>query len=435
MFKEHFRVDENGNLYVGGVKASDLAERFGTPLFVMDEVRIRNNYRRFYNAFATRWERVLIAYAYKANSNLAVCKVLHEEGAGAEVVSMCELKAALGLGVPAEKIVFNGNNKSEREIELAARKGVLINVDSLEELELINELSTGLGRKVRIGIRVNPNIEVPTHPYIATGLRESKFGLDMESGEALEGFSKAMGYKNLEVVGIHCHVGSQILDTAPFEEEAKRVMDFVGKLKEELRLQLEFVDLGGGLGVPRKPGERGASPEEVASRVIPVLRESVRERGVKPFTLILEPGRYLVGDAGVLLLRVGCFKPRDRTPSWVCVDGGINILIRPALLGTYYHMEVANRMKSEHTELVNIAGPLCQSGDVIGRERKIPKVRRGDLIAVFDAGAYTLVMSSQYNSQPRPAVVMVREGEAEVVRYREDCEDVLRYERIPSWLR
>jgi diaminopimelate decarboxylase len=427
-----FRMDETGSLRVGEFRASELAERFGTPLFVMDGERIRENYRRFREAFSG-WGEVVIAYACKANSNLAVCRLLQLEGAGAEVVSEGELRLALKAGFPPEKIFFNGNAKSEREIELAVERGVKLNLDSLEEVEVVGEVCRRLGKKTEVGLRVNPGVEVPTHPYIATGGRESKFGMELETGEALEGFRLALK-EGLPVRGIHCHLGSQLLELSPFEEGAERVMEFVASLKERLGLELEFVDLGGGLGVPERPGERGPSPQDLASRILPVLRRWREKAGLKPFTLVLEPGRYLVSDAGLLLLRVEYVKPRKGRPTWVCADGGINLLIRPALLGTYYHMEMAERMGEEERETVNVAGPLCQAGDVIGRERRLPRPRRGDLLAVFNAGAYTFTMSSQYNHRPRPAMVMVEGGKVEVIRRRESCEDLWRHDSLPGWL-
>jgi diaminopimelate decarboxylase len=427
-----FWRDERGSLRVGEFRASELAERFGTPLFVMDGERIRENYRRFREAFSG-WGEVVIAYACKANSNLAVCRLLQQEGAGAEVVSEGELGLALKAGFPPEKIFFNGNAKSEGEIELAVEKGVKLNLDSLEEVRVVGEVCRRLGKKTEVGLRVNPGVEVPTHPHIATGGRESKFGMELETGEALEGFRLALK-EGLPVKGIHCHLGSQLLELSPFEEGTERVMGFVASLKERLGLELEFVDLGGGLGVPERPGERGPSPGELASRSLPVLRKWRERAGLKPFSLVLEPGRYLVGDAGLLLLRVEYVKPRRGRPTWICADGGINLLIRPVLLGTYYHMEMAERREEGEGEVVNVAGPLCQAGDVIGRERRLPSPKRGDLLAVFNAGAYTLTMSSQYNHRPRPAMVMVEGERVEVVRKRETCEDLWRYDSLPGWL-
>lgn len=434
MLKEHFGVNELGNLTIGGLDSVELAGRFGTPLYVMDEERIRENYRRFYRAFADRWPSVMVCYAYKANSNLAACKILQSEGAGAEVSSINELKMARFVGVPGERMVFNGNNKTREELELAVAEGVLINVDSLQELEAVGLIANAVGRVARISFRVNPDIEAPTHPHVATGLRESKFGLDIASGQALEAYRKAMAMGHVEILGIHSHIGSQILDPSPFEEEATKLLELVAQLKEELGLELELVDFGGGLGIPYKPGEQELPPERLAERIVGVVDRAVKGRGLRKPMLVFEPGRYIVADAGVLLVRVGYCKSRPRMPDWVAVDAGINALIRPALYDAYHHIEVASRMKEEHTELVNVGGPLCEAGDVLGKERLLPKIESGDLMAIFDVGAYGLAMSSQHTAQPRPAMVLVKEGKAEIVRERESYDDLTRLDRIPSWL-
>jgi diaminopimelate decarboxylase len=435
MLKPHFKVDDEGHLVIGGCDAVELAERFGTPLYVVDEQRIRENYRRFYRAFAERWPKVMVCYAYKANSNLAICKILHSEGAGAEVSSAFELKIAHLIGVPGQQTVFNGNNKSAAELEMAISADVLINIDSIQELLAVDRIASRLGRRARVGFRVNPDVETPTHPYIATGLRESKFGLDVVSGQALEAYRTASKMESVEVVGIHCHIGSQILETAPFEEAAEKLMNLVAGLKSDLGIDVKFVDLGGGLGIPYKPSDEELQPEQLASKVIPIIDEAVEENQLAEPTLVFEPGRYLVADASVLLARVGYSKERRGMPDWVAVDAGMNALIRPALYGAYHHIEVANKMRAEHTELVNIAGPLCESGDFLGKERRLPKVEQGDLIAVFDVGAYGLAMSSQHTAQPRPAMVLVSSGRAEVVRQRETFDDLTRLDRIPGWMK
>lgn len=420
---------------IGGLDAVEIAERFGTPLYVVDEQRIRENYRRFYRAFAQRWHSAMVCYAYKANSNLAVCKVLQSEGAGAEVSSGCELQIARLMGVPGQRIIFNGNNKSAAELEAAIANDVLINVDSVQELLSVGRIASRLGRRARIGFRVNPDVKTPTHPYIATGLRESKFGLDVASGQALEAYRMASDMDELEVVGIHCHIGSQILDTAPFEEEAEKLMALVAQLKAELDVDINLVDLGGGLGIPYKPDEKELLPEQLASRIVPIIERAVEEHHLARPTLAFEPGRYIVADAGVLLVRVGYCKTRPDMPGWIAVDAGMNALIRPALYGAYHHIEVANKVEMEPRELVNIAGPLCESGDFLGKERKLPSVEAGDLIAVFDVGAYGLAMSSQHTAQPRPAMVLVNSGRAEIARLREGCDDITRLDRMPEWLR
>ncbi len=435
MLKQHFGTNTRGHLVIGGADAVELAERFGTPLYVVDEQRVRENYRRFYRAFAERWPSVLVCYALKANFNLAICKILQGEGAGADVSSGNELRNALGVGIPGNRVVFNGNYKTLSELELAIINDVMINVDSLQELDAIEGLTSRLGKRARIGLRVNPNVKTPTHPYIATGLRESKFGFDVASGQAFEAYKSASRMRNVEVVGIHSHIGSQILDAGPFEEEAEKLMALVAEVKERLNIHLQSVDLGGGIGIPYKPDDPELQPEEVAEHIISVVKRVVEEKNLARLTLVLEPGRYIIADASVLLARVGYTKERPGMPTWVAVDAGMNALIRPALYGAYHHIELANKIREKNEQLVNIAGPLCESGDFLGKERRLPAAEPGDLAAIFDVGAYGLAMSSQHTAQPRPAMVLVNRGKAEIIRKRESYEDLTHLDQIPGWLK
>ncbi len=434
MLKQHFSANTQGHLVIGGADAVELAERFGTPLYVVDEQRVRENYQRFYRAFAERWSSVLVCYALKANFNLAICKILQGEGAGADVSSGNELRNALGVGIPGNRMVFNGNYKSLPELELAITNNVLINVDSLQELEAIEGLASRLGKRARIGLRVNPDVKTPTHPYIATGLRDSKFGFDVASGQAIEAYKLASRMQNIEVVGIHSHIGSQILDVGPFEEAAKKLMALVAEVKK-LNINLKFVDLGGGIGIPYKPDDPELKPEEVAEHIVSVVKRVVEEKNLARPTLVFEPGRYIVADSGVLLARVGYTKKRPDMPTWIAVDAGMNALIRPALYGAYHHIELANKIREKNEQLVNVAGPLCESGDFLGKERKLPAAEPGDLAVIFDVGAYGLVMSSQHTAQPRPAMVLVNRGKAEIIRKRECYEDLTRLDQIPGWLK
>lgn len=435
MLKPHFRVNEKGHLVIGRIDAVELAERFGTPLYVMDEQRIRENYRRFYRAFADRWSSVLVCYALKANSNSAVVKVLQTEGAGADVSSENELRIALQAGIPGDRMIFNGNHKTQRELVLAIEHGVVINVDNFQELEAVDRLAADSGKKARISFRVNPDVRAPTHPYIATGLKESKFGFDVESGQALEAYRVASRLENVEVLGIHAHIGSQILDPSPFEEEAEKLMRIVVQIKEELGISISRVDFGGGIGIPYKPDDRELAPESVAERVVQVVSKYVEGRGLPRPTLVFEPGRYVVGDAGVLLARVGYTKERSGLPAWISIDAGMNALIRPALYGAYHHIEVASKLSEANKHEYNVAGPLCESGDFLGKNRKLPRVEPGDLVVIFDTGAYGIAMSNQHTAQSRPAMVMVNGEQAEIIRRRERFEDLVRLDQIPRWLK
>lgn len=435
MLKSHFRINSLGHLVVGGADAVKLAKRFGTPLYVVDEQRVRENYRRFYKAFSDRWPSVLVYYALKANSNLAVVKVLQEEGAGADVSSENEFRIALKTGIPSDRMVFNGNYKTPLELKLSISYNVMINIDSFQELGMVNKIASRLKKRAQISFRVNPDVKTPTHPYLATGLRESKFGFDVRSGQAFEAYKLAANMDNIEVVGIHAHIGSQILDSAPFEEEAEKLMKLVVELQEKLGVSISIVNLGGGIGIPYKPKERELPPECVAEQVARVLRQIVKKKGLSEPTLVLEPGRYVVGDASVLLAQVGYIKERRGMPAWIGVNAGMNALIRPALYDAYHHIELANKIRKKNKALFNIAGPLCESGDFLGKCRKLPEAKQGDLAVIFDVGAYGLAMSNQYTAQPRPAMVLVKNGRAEVVRRRETFHDLTRLDHIPEWLR
>lgn len=434
MLKPHFSVNSVGHLVIGGADAVELAERFGTPLYVMDEQRIREKYRRFQKAFSEKWPNVLVCYALKANSNLAIVKILQSEGAGADVSSENELRIALGAGIPGKKIVFNSNYKTTRELELAVANEVLIHVDNLQELGAVDRIASKLGKRARIGFRVNPDVKAPTHPYIATGLRDGKFGFDVASRQAFGAYRQAAKMKNVEVVGIHAHIGSQILDAAPFEEEAEKVMALVAEVEGKLKISISFVDFGGGIGIPYKPEDAELQPVEVAERVVNVVKRVIEEKDLSRPTLIFEPGRYLVGDAGVLLARVGYTKERPSMPTWIAVDAGMNALIRPALYGAYHHIELANNMNAKNETVVNVAGPLCESGDFLGKDRKLPKVEQDDLAVIFDVGAYGLAMSSQHTAQPRPAMVLVNGEKAEAIRKRETFDDLTGLDKVPRWL-
>lgn len=433
MFRDNMGAGGDGELLIGGKSVVELADQYETPLYVVDEARIREKYRRFCEAFSEYGREVTVHYAYKANSNLAVCKVLQDSGCGADVGSLCELEIALKVGIPGEKIVLNGNNKSEEEIELAIQNGVLINVDNLRELEIVNRRSAELGEMARIGFRVNPDIEAPTHPHISTGLRESKFGLDVPSGRALEAYSKAKEAENVSVESIHSHIGSQILDPQPFAEQARKSMELRAEIERETGVVIETINLGGGLGVPYRPGQKGLPAEKYGSETVSAIEGAHEAQDLPKPKLAFEPGRFLVADSSVLIGRVGYVKKRVGSPDWISLDVGMNALIRPALYDSYHHIEVANKMKREKTGEYNIAGPLCESGDYLGKGRELPPVERGDVLAVYDVGAYGLAMSSQYNAKPRPAAVMIGSEGVELIREREKCDDVISSDNIPEW--
>jgi len=419
-------VNDKGHLTIGGADAVDLADRYGTPLYVIDEMRIRDNYRRLYRAFSERYSRFQIFYACKANTGLAVMRILEEEGSGIDAVSPGEIYTSLMAGFEPERILYTGNNVTNSELRFAVDAGVMINVDSRSQLRRLAEIAP---EGLRISFRVNPLVGAGHHEHCITGGEMSKFGI-MES-EAAEVYSLAvdMGF---EPVGIHAHIGSGILDPEPFMLAVESLMDIAGRVSEESGVEFDFIDFGGGLGIPYRPEEEPLDIEEFASRITGLFREKLSEYGLGKPVMCLEPGRYIVGDASYLLTRVNTVKESYRR--FAGVDAGFNTLLRPAMYGSYHHILVADRPLDEAVEEIDIAGNVCESGDLFARDRKLPEIHEGDVLAVMNAGAYAFSMASQYNSRPRPAEVLVRDGESEVVRERETFADLLSKQTVPPRL-
>ncbi len=429
-FKPHLGVNKAGNLVMEDVDLVELAQRYGTPLYVYSESRIRQRYREFKQAFSSYGD-VEVYYAYKANTNLAILHILKQEGAGADILSEGELYLALLVGVPPEKIIFTGNNKTNRELEKALEAGITINIDAIHELERLIRIARSKEITARVSFRVNPEVSPETHPHLATGLKESKFGIHED--RILEAYSKAREAEYIEIVGIHMHIGSQITTTSPYEAAVARLFDIMGKLKEELGIELSFADLGGGVGIKYKPEQKVITPQDLSQAILPVIDDKLKEYNLKKPKLIFEPGRYIVGDAGVMLTRVSTIK---QTPykKFVGCDAGFHVLLRPAFYSAYHHVIVANKASAEPVEKVDIAGNVCESGDILARDRVLPKIEEDDVLAFLDAGAYGFIMASQYNSRPRPAEVLVNKGKAELIRYAEDFSSLIERQIVPERL-
>jgi len=421
--KEHLRV-EGSHLFIEDVDTVALAGEFGTPLYVTSESRLRHNIRAYHQAFPEADKY----FAVKANGNLAVLRILAQEGAGADVFSGGELAIARLAGIPRDKVLFNGNSKSSRELEMAVEAGVRVSVDSPEELSVLNEVATWMGKKVEVLFRVNPDVSVKTHPKIATGLRSSKFGIPAASVAGV--YKMALELDGVEPVGLHCHIGSQILDISSFVEAASRMMDLAGEVLE-VGGSIRMIDLGGGLGIQYNPEVKAPLPADLASAILPVLAERGGEMGISP-RLVLEPGRSIVGDTTVLLTSVNVVKNAHVT--FVGIDAGFNVLARPMLYDSYHHIVVANKAAQTPEAPFTVVGPICETGDVLARERILPAVQRGDVLAFFDAGAYGFSMASQYNGQPRPAEVLVQGSQAEVTRRAEDYSALLAGQALPPRL-
>ncbi len=409
----------SGQLYGEKVKVEDIVREVGTPFYLYSYQTLINHCRRFENTLSGLEH--IVCYAYKANSNLALCKILAKEGCGADIVSSGELLKALEAGVSPEKIVFNGNGKTAKEMEMALRFDILMfNVDSFPELILLNKVAERVGKKARIALRVNPDINPETHPYITTGLRENKFGL--EFSRALEGYELALTLKNIEVAGIHMHIGSQILSLEPFQEALKKIINLARAL-ESLGIKIKYVNVGGGLGITYSD-EKPPTLADYAQSLIPLIKK-IGAQG------IFEPGRVLVGNAGILVTEVLYVKETEKK-KFVVVDAGMGDLFRPAFYAAYHEIKPLELKIESRKSKVDVVGPICESGDFLAQDRELPEVKSGDLLAVFSAGAYGFSMSSNYNSRLRPAEVLVKGDTFKVVRKRETYEDLVRGEDGPN---
>ncbi len=427
MLPDHLAV-AGGRLQIGRHDTVALAEEYGTPLYVTDEDRIRANYRRLEDALTAHYRKVQVLYAAKANGNLAVFRILADLGAGADVFSSGELRLAIAAGMKPEKLLFNGSSKSPADLTLAVETGVKVSVDSLDELRQLNAAAAEAGKTVKIAFRVNPAIEVPTHPKIATGLATSKFGIPAR--QILDAYREALTCSNIDPVGIHCHIGSQILEVEPFAREME-VLVGVARDLLALGVTIEFIDVGGGLGVPyRRETDRAPTPQDYAGAIMPIFLAGIRDLGIEP-ELWVEPGRSLVADSTILLTRVNSVKEAHK--NFANVDAGFNLLIRPAMYDSYHAVVAANKADAPAEREYTIAGPICETGDILAKDRMLPALAAGDLIAVLDAGAYGFAMSSQYNSRPRCAEVIVRGGEATLMRRAENVDDLTAPMQTPAW--
>jgi diaminopimelate decarboxylase len=421
---------KNGHLHIGGHDCVSLAGKYGTPLYVTSEDRICEHFQDYKKALSARYDRVQMLFAAKANGNLAVMRALAKLGAGADVFSSGELALALEAGMPAKKLLFNGSSKTKADLALAVQHGVKVSVDSLDELHQLDAVARDAGKVAAISFRVNPALEVPTHPKIATGLATSKFGIPHEQIPAA--YSEALACKNVKPVGIHCHIGSQILEVGPFAK-ATEVMVRIAKELSEMGVKLEFLDLGGGLGIPyHHDTDPAPTPEDYANAVMPVFLAGIKAAGITP-ELWIEPGRFLVADSTVLLTRVNSTKIAHKR--FANVDAGFNLLIRPAMYDSYHEVIVANHADAPQTAEYTVTGPICETGDILAPDRKLPELAAGDLIAVLDTGAYGYAMSSQYNGRPRCPEVLIHGKDAALMRRSETLSDLTGTMVRPPWQR
>lgn len=430
---EGVTVDADGHLHSTGCDLVALAEQYGTPLYVISEDVFRKRCRAYSQAFAVHAAGAMVAYAGKALLTQAIAAIVASEGLHLDVVSAGEIYAALEAGFPGERLIFHGNNKTEDEIVYAREVGVgRFVVDNFRELDL---LEGGASREpARVLVRVAPGIEAHTHDYIQTGGASTKFGFDLGSGQALEAVRRCVGSPRLAFAGLHAHIGSQLLDTVSVVPLVERLLDLAVDIRASLDVAVAELNLGGGAGI-RYREEQALDPATLAASVIPAVTGGCQRRDLPVPVLAVEPGRSIVGEAGIALYRVGSQKRVAGVTPFVAVDGGMGDNIRPALYGAEYSVVVANRMHDGAEERVHVVGRYCESGDFLANDVELPTLAAGDLLAFFSAGAYQYPMASNYNRVPRPCLLLLSGGQAHVMVERETVADLCRLERIPGHLR
>ena len=410
---------KDGVMMIGGKSAVEIAEEFGTPVYVIDEARVRENYRNIYGAFS-RFMDAKIHYACKANTNLALLRILEQEGSGIDAVSIGEVKTCLKAGFTPDRIMYTGVNVSNQELKEVADLGVMINLDSVSEMERLAEIAP----QHEISFRITPGVGSGHSAKVITGSKGAKFGIPLDEVINTYARAKDLGFK---IKGIHAHIGSGGQVVEPFMDMMEVLINLVNEIKE-LGIDLDFIDMGGGIGVPYRPQEEEMDVGELAMNLTDMIQE---ETDIK--TIILEPGRYIVCDAVVLLTGVNDVKDAG-IKKYVGCDAGFNTLIRPAMYDSYHHVALANKFGKACTQKYDVVGPICESGDYLAHDRVLPEPVEGDIVAVYNAGAYGFSMSSNYNSRPLCREVLVNDGKAELVREAETVEEMWRHQIIPERL-
>lgn len=419
-------VDGEGHLFIGGVDMVDLARKQGTALYVFDEADLAHRMEEFLRAFRSRYSNSDVLYASKAFMNKAVVRLVEREGLCLDVSGGGELACALAAGFPPEKIFMHGNNKTPQELEEAISAGVgRIIVDSRIELARVSEIAGRLGRVQDIYMRITPGVEADTHEYIRTGCEDSKFGFTMLEDFAFKCVKTALETENVRLAGLHCHIGSQIFALHSFGEAATVMVDFMARIRDEYDYIIEELDLGGGLGIAYMADDAPSTIDDFAEITCSTVTKRCEEVGLPLPRLMVEPGRSLVANAGVTLYTVGILKTLPNVRKYVAIDGGMSDNIRTALYHSDYEATIANKADRPREEIVTLCGKHCESGDAVVLDGSLQKADLGDIVCVFGTGAYNSTMASNYNGQPRPAVIFVKDGNARVVTRRETYEDLL----------
>ena len=421
-------TNEKGHLTIGGCDTVELAKEYGTPLYVFDETTIRNTIRSYVSSFKKFYDgNGMPLYASKALSCKELCRIAKEENIGLDVVSGGEIYTALQAGFPMEKVHFHGNNKTENEIRFALKSKVgKFVVDNLYELELLNKIAGEMNVKADISFRIKPGVDAHTHNFIRTGQIDSKFGFALETGEAFEAVKEALKLDNVCLKELHCHIGSQIFDIEPFVTAAEIMIDFMAKIKSELGAVISELNLGGGFGIMYTSDDEPVPYENYMDKVSVAVKAKCAEHGLPVPFIYIEPGRSVVGEAGITLYTVGGKKKIPNVRTYVSIDGGMTDNIRYALYQSAYTIVNASKADKPADEVVTIAGKCCESGDLVQEHTKVADVQVGDILAVLSTGAYNYSMASNYNRIPRPAIVMVKDGKSRVIVKRESYEDIVR---------
>ncbi|MBD0380652.1 diaminopimelate decarboxylase [Paenibacillus sedimenti] len=427
------KINDLGHLEIGGIDTTKLIAEYGSPLYVYDEALVRQRCREFVEAFQASGLKFQVAYASKAFCVMAMCRIVEEEGMSLDVVSDGELYTALQAGFPADRIHFHGNNKTPEEIAMAidAKIGCFV-VDNFIELHLLNAIAFEKRQKVKILLRITPGVEAHTHEYISTGQIDSKFGFDLGNGSALRAVQEASQLSNLELLGVHSHIGSQIFEVDGFRIAAEKVAGFAVQVRQQDGVTFKVINLGGGFGIRYVEGNTPLPVAVYVKAITDAIKENFGSNDYPLPEIWVEPGRSIVGDAGTTLYSVGTTKDIPGVRKYVAVDGGMTDNPRPALYESEYEAMLANRAKEAPEEVVSIAGKCCESGDMLIWDLKLPKVNVGDVLAVSCTGAYNYAMASNYNRIRRPAVIFVKDGQSDLVVKRESFDNIVGNDVIPA---
>ena len=425
VFPDTTDTNSTGHLTIGGCDAVELVEQYGTPLYVLDESTLRSKCRQFAGAFASRYPNAQAVYASKAYINPALARIFAEEGLGLDVVSGGELAVAVAGDVSLDKVYFHGNNKTPAELEEAVAAGIgRVVVDSFHELDLLERICADAGKSQDILVRVSPGIDPHTHAYTTTGIIDSKFGFSIQTGDAEKAVQQAIAAPHLNLLGLHFHLGSPIFELEPYQAATDLVLRFAAGLREQGLVLQEFSP-GGGFAIAYTRNDQPPAPDDYAEAIVGTLTATCHELGMELPALVIEPGRSIIGPAGVALYRIGAIKDIPGVRTYVSVDGGMGDNIRPALYQASYEVLSANRPGAEPDATVTIAGKYCESGDVLASDILLPAPAAGDVIAIPAAGAYCPSMASNYNLNPRPPIVLVNDGESRLIRRRESYADMM----------